>query len=163
MAGIGRGAAVAGEAAGEGAAVAGGAAAAEAGGAGLLMTVGLPAVIIAAVGAALVWMMVHPDKVRAAAKAGWELTKDLSSKAASATKAEAHALPGQVKGLLSNIQTAGKGFLNDIHTAGGIGKVLQLQAGPIGDISRMVAGPIDGLAKMVAGFEGHVKNGYGVY
>lgn len=65
--GIGRGIGIVGGAA-EGVEAAAGGAATGAGG-GALGTLALPVIIVAAVGAALTWMTLHPDKVRAGAKA----------------------------------------------------------------------------------------------
>lgn len=69
--GLGRAAGAAGGAIGtEGAA--GAATVAEGGAAAGLGAIALPVLVVTAIGAALVWMQLHPDKVRAAAKFAWE-------------------------------------------------------------------------------------------
>jgi GH24 family phage-related lysozyme (muramidase) len=77
-----------GAAAGEGALAAEGAAGgAEAAGAAGLGAIALPVLVVAAIGSALVWMQLHPDKVRAAAKAVWEGAKKVGGDLKSDVKA----------------------------------------------------------------------------
>lgn len=100
LAGGGRSAAgVAGEGVATGAAGEVAAGAAEAGGAGLLGTVALPAIIIAAVGAALVWMMVHKDQVRKVVGEGATWVKNQAQEFINNTKQLIHPPDGWVNAL----------------------------------------------------------------
>ena len=133
--------------------VAGGAAAAGEGAAGGgLALAALPAIIIAAVGAALVWMTAHPEQVRKAAEAAGNWAKKETGKVVDAAKSEARALPGQVSGILHSVGQAAQSLNQQVQKSGGWVKSLALQPGVIGD-----------LAGAVMKLEGHAKNGYGQY
>ena len=105
--------------AGEGAAVA-------EGGAGLLSLISLPAVIIAAVAAALVWMGAHPEQVRKAAGAAWDWTKKTAE----------------------NAGTEIKEGIKAIGQSGGWVKSLSTMPGMIGDLARMT-GKFEGFSKKI--------------
>jgi lysozyme len=141
-----------GAAAAEGAAAAGGAEAAaggalaaggEAAGGGLLAGVALPAIIIAAVGAALVWMMTHKEQVRAAVSEAFDWTK----KTAEAVKTD-----------------VGAGFhaMGDAATkAGGWMKALAMQPGFLGDLGRLT-GKFEGFRdKVYRDVAGNLTFGFG--
>jgi GH24 family phage-related lysozyme (muramidase) len=144
--GGGGGAAAAGEAAAGGAAAGGGA----------LAGIALPAIIIAAVGAALVWMTAHPEQVRKAVGSAWN-----------ATKKEAAALPGQLKGVIASIskdthdavKTLGAGSFA-LAVANGIGPITGNVVGKVVEGTSILSKSLTGL---VSQFEGHAKSGYGVY
>jgi len=95
-------------AAGEGAAVAGG---------GLLSLISIPAIVVAAVGAALVWMTAHPDQVRKAASQAWDWTK------------------GKAQEVGAAVHSVAEGA----KAAGGWVKLLSREGGPLGDLARMTA------------------------
>ena len=133
--------------------VAGGAAAAgEGAAAGGLALAALPAIIIAAVGAALVWMTAHPEQVRKAAEVAGNWAKKEAGKVVDAAKAEAHKLPGQVSGILHSVGQAAQSLNQQVQKSGGWVKSLAFQPGVIGD-----------LAGAVMNLEGHAKGGYGLY
>jgi GH24 family phage-related lysozyme (muramidase) len=133
-------------AAGEGTAAAAGAAEV-AGGAGL-GAVALPAIIIAAVGAALVWMMTHRDQVRASVGG---FIGSLKKDAQEAHEMFKHDKTGFLKGMLQTGIEAVTGI-----TPGTLSAV----AGKAQAASAFVG---SGLLGMLQHFEGHAKNGYGVY
>jgi GH24 family phage-related lysozyme (muramidase) len=133
---------------GGGGAAAGAEGAAAAGGEGLLAGIALPVIVGAAIVAALTWMELHPDKVRKAAATAWKFTRNLNDKGLAATKAEIHALPGQMKSAVK----ASVAFHQQVQAAGGYAAVLSASPGVLGTVARMAMA-----------FEGHAKSGYGVY
>jgi lysozyme len=157
VAGIGGGAAEGGAvAAGEaGAGVAAGEATAGAGGLMALIGPMLPALIPLIVGAAVIaavaYVVTHPAQVRKAMSWVGEKGKE----AGHAIAGEAHALPHQVMKLL--------------HAAAKIPHAAHAEVDKIAALPeqfewvKKVASGVDSLAKFTANFEGHVKNGYGVY
>ena len=157
FAGIGGGAAeggavVAGEA---GAGVAAGEVTAGAGGLMALIGPMLPALIPLIVGAAVIaavaYVVTHPAQVRKAMSWAGEKGKE----AGHAIAGEAHALPHQVMKLL--------------HAAAKIPHAAHAEVDKIAALPeqfewvKKVASGVDSLAKFTANFEGHVKNGYGIY
>lgn len=130
--------------AGGGAAAAGETVAGEAaGGVGALA---LPAIIIAAVGAALTWMTAHPEAVRKAVSSAAGTAWD-------ATKKEANALPGQLASVVHSIGKVASDLSQQVRAGGGVLKTLEVQSGILG-------GPLGSLASMVAKSEGFAAKMY---
>lgn len=128
---------------GGGAAVGAVGGAAEGGGLMALAGASLPVIIAAAVGAAIVWMTLHPDKVRKAAEAAW-----------SATKKEVKALPHQLKTAAEAAKKetvkAAHGVAQAAHAVGGYKKLAGIAAG--------VVAP--GITALVAKMEGFAAKAY---
>jgi len=151
---IGEGAA----AEGAGAAAAGAGAAAEGGGLLALAGASLPVIIAAAVGAAIVWMTLHPDKVRKAVSTAWNWTKQ-----------EAKNLPGQVANVAHKTAQVTKNVAHniagDVHAVGGVKNYLGIVADTIAPgattAMKKVAAAIKGtIADFIASNEGFSDKRY---
>lgn len=126
-----------------GGAAAGAAGVAEGGGLMALAGASLPVIIAAAVGAAIVWMTLHPDKVRKAAEVAWN-----------ATKKEVKALPHQLKKAAEAAKKetvkAAHGVAHAAHAVGGYKKLAGIAAG--------VVAP--GITALVSKMEGFASKAY---